>query len=122
MPKIQEDPHDVIIVVAETEQEATERLREELQTRKLIVTPSPLFATPGSRTALRVRSNCAWRLQFGVEGLVPSITEGFGNATIDIEVNEDFTMPGDIIFLTDDDTVAAQVHVCEPPEPEEQAD
>ena len=110
MAKIEESYHAAIgadVIAAESTEE---QMREEMNRHELKVTPSLISASLGRNAALRVRSNCAWRLQFSVDGIVPSKTSGFGDATIDIIMNEDFVMPGDAVFLSGDGSIEATVH------------
>lgn len=95
--------------------------------RQLLVTPSSIVVVPGGRTALRIRSNCAWRVVAFPDDAVLSTDSGFGDATFEVSAPEDAHIDGRFAFMTDDDSVTQTVDITseapappatEPPEDE----
>lgn len=79
--------------------------------RQLLVTPSSIVVVPGGRTALRVRSNCAWRVVAFPDDAVLSTDSGFGDATFEVSAPENAHIDGRLAFMTDDDSVTQTVDI-----------
>ena len=94
--------------------------------RQLLVTPSSIVVVPGGRTALRVRSNCAWRVVAFPDDAVLSTDNGFGDATFEVSAPEDTHIDGRLAFMTDDNSVTQTVDITSeasaPPDDEQTTD
>ena len=88
--------------------------------RQLLVTPTSIVVVPGGRTALRIRSNCAWRVVAFPDDAVLSTDSGFGDTTFEVSAPEYAHIDGRIAFMTDDDSVTQTVEIAsEAPAPPE---
>ena len=92
--------------------EATEAaLRAKAHAKTLRVTPSVLSVKPGTTAALRVRSNCAWRVDSYPDGAVLSCSEGFGNGCIEVSAPEGVEVSGTLVARSTDGSAESSVSV-----------
>lgn len=102
---------------------AAEPLMTALRRRTLQVTPASIVVVPGGRSALRIVSNCAWRVVEFPDDAVLSTDSGFGDATFEVSAPEDAHIDGRLAFMTDDDSVTQTVDITSeaPAPPEDEA-